>query len=55
VLVCTSTFWRNAWKYQARTYRHCFWDTGNAARNLLAVAAADGVPARVVVGFVDAR
>jgi SagB-type dehydrogenase family enzyme len=54
VLVCTSTFWRNAWKYQARTYRHCFWDTGTLLANLLAVAAADGVPARVVVGFVDA-
>src|SRR5262245_60436104 len=26
VLVYTSTFWRNAWKYRARTYRHCFWD-----------------------------
>jgi SagB-type dehydrogenase family enzyme len=46
VLVCTSTFWRNAWKYQARTYRHCFWDTGTLLANLLAVAAADGVPAR---------
>ena len=54
VLVCTSTFWRNAWKYQARTYRHCFWDTGTLLANLLAVAAADGVPARVVMGFVDA-
>ncbi|MEO8605155.1 MAG: SagB family peptide dehydrogenase, partial [bacterium] len=53
-LVCTSTFWRNAWKYQARAYRHCFWDTGTLLANLLAVAAADGVPARVVVGFVDA-
>jgi len=53
-LVCTSTFWRNAWKYQARTYRHCFWDSGTLLANLLAVAAADGVPARVVVGFVDA-
>ena len=54
VLVCTSTFWRNAWKYQARAYRHCFWDSGTLLANLLAVAAADGIPARVVVGFVDA-
>lgn len=53
VLVCTSTYWRNAWKYQARTYRHCFWDAGTLLANLLAVAAADGVPARVVVGFAD--
>jgi len=52
-LVCTSTFWRNAWKYQARAYRHCFWDSGTILANLLAVAAADGVPARIVLGFVD--
>jgi len=53
VLVCTSTFWRNAWKYQSRAYRHCFWDSGTILANLLAVAAADGVPARIVLGFVD--
>ena len=51
--VCTSTFWRNAWKYQARTYRHCFWDDGTLLANLLAVAAAVDLPARVVLGFVD--
>ena len=54
VLVYASTFWRNAWKYRARTYRHCFWDTGTMLANALAAAAADGIPARVVVGFVDA-
>jgi hypothetical protein len=26
--------WRNAWKYQARTYRHCFWDAGTLLANL---------------------
>src|SRR5262249_38905852 len=40
-------------KYQARAYRHCFWDTGTLLANLLAIAAARGVPARVVAGFVD--
>jgi SagB-type dehydrogenase family enzyme len=54
-LVCTSTYWRNAWKYQARTYRHCFWDAGTLLANLLATAAALEVPARVVAGFVDAE
>jgi SagB-type dehydrogenase family enzyme len=54
VLVCTSTFWRNAWKYQARTYRHCFWDCGTILANLLAVAAADRIAAEVVIGFADA-
>lgn len=53
-VICTSTFWRNAWKYRARTYRHCFWDTGTIVANLLAVAAAHQVPARIVMGFVDA-
>jgi SagB-type dehydrogenase family enzyme len=54
VLACASTFWRNAWKYQARAYRHVFWDTGTILANLLAVASADGVAARLVLGFVDA-
>ncbi len=54
VLVQTSTYWRNAWKYQARTYRHCFWDDGTVLANLLAVAAARELPARVVLGYADA-
>ncbi len=37
-IVLTSTFWRNAWRYQERTYRHVFWDTGTIAANLLALA-----------------
>ena len=53
VLVAASTFWRNAWKYQARTYRHCFWDSGTILANLLAASAATDMPARVVLGFVD--
>src|SRR5437867_5828887 len=53
ILVFTSTFWRNAWKYQARAYRHCFWDSGTLLANLLALAAAVELPARVVLGFVD--
>lgn len=53
VLICTSTFWRNAWKYQARAYRHSFWDTGTILANLLAVASAQEIPARVVLGFAD--
>jgi SagB-type dehydrogenase family enzyme len=52
--ICTGTYWRNAWKYRSRTYRHCFWDTGTILANLLAVAAAHTVPSKVVMGFVDA-
>ena len=54
IIVCTSTYWRNAWKYQDRAYRHCFWDSGTILANMLAVASAHGLPARVVEGFVDA-
>jgi SagB-type dehydrogenase family enzyme len=53
ILACTSTYWRNSWKYQARTYRHCFWDCGTVLANLLAVAAADGLATHIVYGFVD--
>jgi SagB-type dehydrogenase family enzyme len=53
VVLCTTTFWRNAWKYQARTYRHGFWDAGTLLANLLALAAAVELPARVVLGFAD--
>ena len=52
-IVCTCTYWRNAWKYRARTYRHFGWDNGTLVANLLAVATALGLPARVVCGFVD--
>jgi SagB-type dehydrogenase family enzyme len=53
-IICTGTYWRNAWKYQARTYRHFGWDNGTLLSNLLAVATAQGMPAEVVCGFVDA-
>jgi SagB-type dehydrogenase family enzyme len=54
-IICTCTYWRNAWKYQARTYRHFGWDNGTLLANLLAVATALGLPARVVCSFVDAN
>jgi SagB-type dehydrogenase family enzyme len=53
-IICTSTYWRNAWKYQARTYRHCFWDAGTLIANMLAAAAGLRLPMQVVGGFVDA-
>lgn len=52
-LIFTGTYWRNAWKYQARTYRHFGWDSGTMLANLLAESAALGLPARVVMGFLD--
>jgi SagB-type dehydrogenase family enzyme len=52
-IIFTSLAWRNAWKYQARSYRHWFWDAGVIAANLLATSSAIGLPARVITGFVD--
>ncbi len=53
--VATSTWWRNAWKYRERTYRHAFWDSGTVLANLLAVAHALDLPAEIVTGFADRR
>ena len=53
VIICTGTYWRNAWKYQARTYRHFGWDNGTLLANLLAMSTALGLPAKIVCGFVD--
>jgi SagB-type dehydrogenase family enzyme len=55
ILVCTGTYWRNAWKYRARTYRHFGWDNGTLLANMLAMAAALQLPAKVVLGFVDSE
>jgi len=52
-LVLTGIPWRTTWKYGERGYRHLFWDAGAIVANLLAVAAAAGWDARVLVGFVD--
>ena len=51
--VATSEWWRNAWKYRERTYRHAFWDSGTVLANLLAVAHGSGRRAVVVTGFAD--
>ena len=51
--VATSQWWRNAWKYRERTYRHAFWDSGTVLANLLAVAHGSGHRAEVVAGFAD--
>ena len=55
IVASASTYWRNSWKYQARAWRHCFWDAGTLHANLLAVAATEGLEPRVVLGFADHR
>lgn len=52
-IIFTSIAWRNAWKYQARSYRHWFWDSGVIAANLLATTHAMALSTRITMGFVD--
>ena len=54
-LVLSAIYWRNTWKYQARGYRHLFWDSGTMLANALAVGEALGLAPRLVTGFVDAQ
>ena len=54
-ILCTGTYWRNAWKYRSRTYRHFGWDNGTILANLLATSAAAKLPAKIVTGFVDSQ
>jgi SagB-type dehydrogenase family enzyme len=49
----TSLAWKNAWKYEARSYRHWFWDGGVIAANLLAVSSSMGLPTKIICGFAD--
>jgi SagB-type dehydrogenase family enzyme len=53
IIVCTGTYWRNAWKYHSRTYRHFGWDNGTILANLLAMSAAKKLYSSIVTGFID--
>ncbi|HEV3485839.1 MAG TPA: SagB/ThcOx family dehydrogenase, partial [Vicinamibacterales bacterium] len=50
VLAMTSTFWRNAWRYRERAYRHTYWDAGTSLSHILAVATSAHVATKVVFG-----
>jgi len=52
-LVLTSFAWRNAWKYQGRSYRHWFWDAGVIVANLLATTVSMGLATNLQMGFID--
>jgi SagB-type dehydrogenase family enzyme len=54
VVVQSGVLWRTAWKYQARGYRHLWWDAGTMLANLLAAAGLEGLEPSVWTGFVDA-
>lgn len=53
IVICSGTYWRNAWKYRSRTYRHFGWDNGTILANLLAMSSALGLPAKIITGFAD--
>jgi SagB-type dehydrogenase family enzyme len=52
-IIFSSFAWRNAWKYQARSYRHWFWDCGVILANLLATTASMELPTKLIIGYVD--
>jgi SagB-type dehydrogenase family enzyme len=51
--ILSAIYWRNTWKYQARGYRHLFWDSGTMLANLIATASALGAAPSVVTAFAD--
>jgi SagB-type dehydrogenase family enzyme len=53
VVALSAIYWRNTWKYQARGFRHLFWDSGTMLANLLAAAGALRLAPRLFAGFVD--
>ena len=55
IIVCAGVYWRNAWKYRSRTYRHFGWDNGTILANLLAISSALNLPVRILSGFVDSE
>jgi SagB-type dehydrogenase family enzyme len=53
ICIGTDTFWRNAWKYRARAYRHSFWDAGTILANFLAAATACHLSSQLILGYTD--
>ncbi len=54
-IIFASLAWKNAWKYEARSYRHWFWDSGVIAANLLAASVSESLRTKLVMGFVDGK
>jgi SagB-type dehydrogenase family enzyme len=53
ILVYTAISWRSAWKYRDRSYRYHFWDNGTILANAFAQLAAQEIPAKLVMGFME--
>ncbi|MBI3842309.1 MAG: SagB/ThcOx family dehydrogenase [Thaumarchaeota archaeon] len=54
-LIFTDVFSRNSIKYQAREYRHAFWDCGTIIANTLSIISAHKISSRLISGFVDSQ
>jgi SagB-type dehydrogenase family enzyme len=54
-VILTAIYWRNTWKYQARGWRHLYWDSGTMLANLVAVGRSLGLAPGLLTGFVDAE
>ena len=52
-LVVTGVPWRTGWRYRERGFRHVYWDAGTMLGQLLAVADAAGLRARLFTRFPD--
>jgi SagB-type dehydrogenase family enzyme len=52
-IIFTSYAWRNAWKYQERSFRHWFWDSGVITANLLATTISMDIHTKIIMGFID--
>src|SRR5688572_12634416 len=49
-VILTGIFWRNTWKYQARGFRHLYWDAGTMLANMTAVGHALALAPRLFTG-----
>ena len=55
VIIFSDVPYRNACKYQAREYRHAYWDSGTILSHSLAAAFGEGLEHRLLMGFDDTR
>ncbi|MFZ0391774.1 MAG: SagB/ThcOx family dehydrogenase, partial [Calditrichia bacterium] len=53
ILILTSNFLRNEWKFRERAYRYCLMDAGYVVQNLMVAAAALGLSVNLIGDFRD--
>lgn len=52
-IVFSSYGFRNSWKYESRSYRHWFWDSGAIAANMFAVLGSFDIKSSLILNFLD--